>query len=253
MPNEIFRPKPTEVLWPDPSISGIIMCGGLGLRAKDLTGDRLSKHLLPTSYTTAILDNPIEMMRQAGIYEIWLLVSEQSHLPIVRRYRKDNQGIRYFTNNIPHAGATEVVKQFNDQYPIRQPIIKADGDEVNTGVDLKDMIKIHNQTGAAITYLVTGNSHGGKYLVDVSPVDRRITQATLTADGTVLYKQNHQPLFLTGLFIMNPEALPVWFNSKNTLDFLQNAIKLRYLYGYVSGGQSVNVNSPKEYNYLIKR
>jgi len=250
MSNEIC--KSTKEIWPKSSLIGLIFCGGLGLRAREVTGDRLPKQLLPTSYTTTILDSPLSHMRRAGIKEIWVLVSEQTHDPIFNHYRDDSFGIRYFTHNIPQSGVAEVLKLFNDQYPIRQPFIKADGDEVNQGFNLGNMLEFHNNTGAQITYLVTQQSQGGKYLVWISPTDNRAMALDSVKEKSDLLRLKANQFFLTGLFIMNPVVLPTLLNSKNTQDFLRKAIAGGLLYGYISGGQSVNVNSPSDYRLLIR-
>ncbi len=112
---------------------GAILCGGHGNRLKDVTADRTVKHVLPLTRSQVVLDNPINVLRRAGVRDIYLLTSNlaidglHSHMSKQGEY----DGIRYVVQRDGLRNQIHAIQEFTNYFDVQHPIIKMDGDEVN--------------------------------------------------------------------------------------------------------------------------
>ncbi len=245
--------KATKEAIPIQEITGVILCGGLGSRLRSITHDKIIKPLLPIAHNQVLIDNSLTNMRRAGIRDIYFITTEYA-VGKLKKHTRDNRGkydnIHFFVDDQFPAGTIPVLKKFIKETNLQKPLIKANGDEVYTFVDVHKLYESHTRKQQFVTGLLTDNKEStGKYKMWIDEscrVTRMQEQPFLPSiDATGYYE--------TGLWIIDPSQFPLVQEANSWSDLLKKATERRKLYGYPASIEIFNVNTPTDLEKAQRR
>lgn len=225
--------------------TGLILCGGLGTRLKDITWDRTVKPAVSLTRKNFIIDVPISIMRHAGIRDIYLVTSSPD-IDALRHhtgYVDKKNGIHYFSEGTPK-GPMAALQTFIREVKPQAPIIKANGDEVFINLDLKAMYNKHTQNQQPITGFLTDDPGGSRVFTIF--VDNDANGKATRVDEYPFLSNLKGGYHETGLWIINPTQFDLIMNSNSWEEFLRKALARGVLYGYPTHTQFFNVNTPSD-------
>lgn len=246
MPIELF-PHIKEKA-PISQVLGIILAGGQSHRMQPLIGDRITKLLLPVSYSSSLLDTAVTNFRRAGIRDIVLVISNQTANQVLKHGRQNSEkydGVTYFNPNTVKPSLSHILHQMEHSFALDKPIIKADGDQYIYGLDIERMYSLHQAKNHEFTYAVT-EFPNPKYRFVFNPTSNLVEQVIMEE------RDKSQHLGSTGLAIINPKSVHYMLRSPSTREFLQQAVIDKKLYVYPFQGNSININYPRDYKRLIE-
>lgn len=225
--------------------TGVIVCGGWGSRLRDVAKGRVVKSLLPLDYDKVIIDNPLINMRRAGIKNIYFVTAEHvidSIRPHTRANRNDYYGVRFFVDDQPPTGILPLLKKFLGETGLQRPMIKANGDEIYSSIDIRAIYESHVNRRQSITGLLTDNVESAekyKIWVDRNRNVTRIEKKPFLSNDTTGYYQ-------TGLWVIDPSQFALVQASDSSVDLLNKAYERKNLYGYPTHVRFLNVNTPAD-------
>jgi len=224
--------------------AGIILSAGFGTRMLDITHGRIAKHTLQLKPALLILDNPLGIMRRAGIRNIYIATQSSTH-DSLRRVVKGNDeydGIYYVPLGTYSPQPTiDSLQTVVREHEIQTVVIKMDGDEALLDFDLQEMYESHIRNQQPVTCLLSTFTDGSeKYRVwlDYDERIKAVREAVgVSADGGYA---------LTGVWIINPSQFGLLNESKTPGEFMRKCIAAGLLYGYVYQGRFFNINTPQD-------
>jgi NDP-sugar pyrophosphorylase family protein len=237
--------KRAKEVTPISEATGVILCGGLGSRLRDVTGGKTIKPLLPLAYNQALIDNPLLHMRQAGVRDIYFVTAEHAIDSLQRYTRADRDsysGIRFFVDDQPPTGTIPVLKIFIKETGIQTTMIKANGDEVYASVDIRALYDSHTRAEQPITGLLTDDKASAekyKLWIDANRQVTRIQERPFSSTDTGGY-------YGTGLWVIDSSQFYLIQQSNSSADFLNMACERQKLYGHPMHTEFLNVNTPAD-------
>jgi len=253
-PRPSYLEQKVETKWrravPLEEIPAVVLCGGWGSRIKDVTGDITPKPLIRINRSHAILDYPLDFLQKAGIKRV-ILATSLSGIGLLKKHLKADCDLdtQYSVQRLP-AGVIQAVEQSLWEEKLNEwPFILIHGDEIITGASLQNMYNQHVITNAPITEVLTGRPEAGNNYVMWDDQDLRVT------------KIKRHPSFLerqggftgTGIFIFSPGVFPRYQICNRWEELVFTACQKRELFGYLTGGEFFNINTPTELSLARNR
>jgi len=224
----------------------LILTGGAGIKMRPFSYE-LPKAMLPVK-GRPILDYTLELLRNAGIREVIILVGKQGDK--LRAHFGDGShygvSITYLDEGKP-SGTAIPLKKAKDLLK-NKPFVLIYGD-VLTKIDLKGMIDFHEENGALTTMAITSVEEP----TDWGVVNLRGNKIISFVEKPKKAGLSH--LVNAGIFIIEPKVIkyvPSKKFSRLENDVFPRLVKEGKISGYLFEGKWFDVGTPKEYEKVIK-
>lgn len=221
----------------------IIMAGGKGTRIQPLTLIR-PKPLIPIA-NRPMIDYIIKKLKIQGYEDVVVTLNYlKNHLKKLLEKRYPELNIKYSIENKPlgtAGGVNKAGKHLDDTFFVLSGDVLVD-------VDLKQLLKFHQQKKALATILLTPVKDPSHFGIAVLNKDQRITK--------FLEKPSPHEVFSkianTGTYILEPEILDYIDHSQGPVDFSNDVfpqlIKEKAgIYGYILDGYWNDVGRPETF------
>lgn len=223
---------------------GIIMCGGLGERVRDITRGATIKPLIPVGPNQAIIDISVMFMRQAGVGRIIFATNEHGVDALRQHMSRDRlhyDGIEIAVDNDHPKGFLFSLKKLIKEEGITKPIIKASGDEGFASVDVASLYEAHMQNGDGLTCMLTDKPSPNKHKMWI----REDGQVTIL-ERKPFSLDIPDGLMETGLYVIDPSQFSEIDRFSTWSEVMKNACENGNLYGHRQSVDFWNVNTPAD-------
>ena len=208
----------------------VIQAGGMGTRMSELTKNEIPKPLFPLD-GKPMMQWQIENLKTYNITEIIIIIGYLGDK--IKEYFKDGKtfgvNIKYIEEKEP-LGSAGALYYLKNRISCRQFILIY-GD-VMFDIDIKRMMKFHEEKKAGITLLMHPNSH--PYDSDLLIVDDK-SRVTGILSKKEPREQWYDNCTNAGIYILNEEVLNGMIEPKKTdleKDIIMNLIKIEKVFGY---------------------
>lgn len=211
-------------------MKGLIMAGGRGTRLRPLTCD-CPKPMVPIC-NEPIMTYTVELLRKHGVEHIGVTIQ---YLPErIRAHYMDGRGycvrLSYFTETTP-LGTAGSVK--NAERMLTEPFVVVSGDAL-TSIDLTKAFAFHQESGAAVTLVLSRVGVPLEYGVVITDDDGRINRFVEKPNWSEVFSDTVN----TGIYILQPEVLAL-IPAGKAFDFSKDLFPLMMekgmpLFGYVA-------------------
>ncbi|HVV30892.1 MAG TPA: mannose-1-phosphate guanyltransferase [Mycobacteriales bacterium] len=220
------------------------MAGGEGTRLRPMTANQ-PKPLLPV-VNKPIMEHVLRLLRRHGITET--VVTLQFLAALVRNYFGDGDELgmqlSYATEETP-LGTAGSVK--NAEAALRgEPFVVISGDAL-TDIDLTDLIRFHQETGALVTVALKSVPDPLEFGIVITGEDGRIERFLEKPTWGQVFSDTVN----TGIYVMQPEVLGYVAAGEQvdwSHDVFPQLLKAgEKLYGYVAEGYWEDVGTHESY------
>ncbi len=230
---------------PSKITKALVLTGGKGVKMRPFTYE-LPKAMLPVK-GRPILDHAFELLRNAGIRDVILLVGPKgdkmrSHFGDGSHY---GVNISYLEEGKPSGTAIPISKA---KGLLNEPFLLIYGD-VLAKINLREMIDFHEENKPLVTMAVTSAEKPGDWGV----VNLRGNKIISFAEKPK--RPGLSNLVNAGIFVVEPEItnyIPAKKFSRLENDVFPRLIKEGKMAGYIFEGKWLDVGTPKTYEKAIK-
>ncbi len=220
-------------------IPALIMCGGLGTRIREVSGDALPKALLQVG-PWSLLEHTLRVLYASGIRRAVLCISHQAQRikDYVRVARLPAIQVLYSETAKP-IGVSGSMAIACREHGITTEFLLAGADEICQDLDLLEARRFHERTGALATMILTRT---------VAPEYASIN-AELDSKGRIVRLERNSPAGIpaTGLIFINPAFLNLCSTQICDVD---GTLLFRYVVPKLIGEQRLFGIVSKMTNYM---
>jgi len=227
-------------------IPALVLCAGAGTRMQVLTEYRIPKSLIQIDGVKKLLDYPLELIQNSGIKEVVLCVSHLSE-KIVNYYGYvyGDLFLQYSQEPIP-LGTLNTFRVAIKKIDPKTDFFLLHGDEIISGVSLREMFGFHLSHRRIATALLSAN-----------PLADRTVVMRVESDGTVTDSVRGGGEYLSnyvaslGLFIFRPEIKYEVDRFITWEEMVRTLAHEGKLSGFVSEAKFFNINSPSDISKFL--